>query len=50
MYDSNKAIESCGNRAYNLEHKEHYDTIIGEEWYIFVLQQVPRDFLQCAIY
>ena len=30
--------------AYSLEHKERYDviTIIGEEWYIFVLQQVPN--------
>ena len=30
---------------YSLEHNEHYDIIIGEEWYIFVLQQAPGDFL-----
>ena len=24
--------------AYSVEHKERYDIIIGEEWYIFVLQ------------
>ena len=31
--------------AFSLEHKERYDIIIGEERYIYVLQQVPRDFL-----
>ena len=31
--------------AYSLEHKEHYEIIIDEEWPIFVLQQVHRDFL-----
>ena len=30
-----------------IEHKERYDIIIGEERYIFVLQQGPRDFLPC---
>ena len=32
-------------RAYILEHKERYDIIIGEEWYVFVIQQAPRHFL-----
>ena len=32
--------------TYNLEHKGRYAVIIGEEWYIFVLQEVPtRDFV-----
>ena len=35
--------------GYSLEHKERYDIIIVEEWYIFVLQ-VPRDFLPHHIY
>ena len=29
---------------HNLEHNEIYDIIIGEEWYLFVLQQISRDF------
>ena len=35
--------------AYSLliEHKERYDIMIGEERYIFVLQQVPMDVLPC---
>ena len=39
--------------AYSLEHyKERYDNIIGDEWYIFVLQQVvvPRNFLLCHLF
>ena len=30
--------------AFRLEHKERYDIIIGEEWYMLGLQQVPRTF------
>ena len=30
--------------AFSLEHKERYDIIIGEEWYMLGLQQVPRTF------
>ena len=32
--------------AYSLliEHKERCDIIIGEEWYIFVLERIPRDY------
>ena len=39
--------------ANSLEHsKERYDNIIGDEWYIFVLQQVvvPRNFLLCHLF
>ena len=37
----NSAMEPYNIRAFSLEHKERYDIIIGEEWYIFVFQQVP---------
>ena len=36
--------------AYSQEHKERYDIIISEEWYIFTLQQVYRDFLPCHLF
>ena len=39
--------------AFSQEHKERYDIIISEEWYIFVLQQVhttSRDFLPCHLF
>ena len=36
--------------SYSLEHKERYDSIIGEEWYIFDLQQVHRGFLPCHLF
>ena len=46
VIDDNRAIEPYNNKigAYSLKNKERYDIIIGEEWYICVLQQVPRDF------
>ena len=37
-------------RAYSLEHKERYGIIIGEEWYVFILQQAPRHFLPCHLF
>ena len=30
--------------THGLEHKERYNIVIGEEDYIYVLQQVRRDF------
>ena len=36
--------------AFSLKHKEHHDIIISAEWYIFVLQQVPKDFLPCHLF
>ena len=37
--------------AYSLEHKERYDIITtGEEWYTYVLQQIPRDLLRCHLF
>ena len=30
-----------------IQHKERYDIIVGEERYIFILQQVPGDSLPC---
>ena len=54
IYD-NSAIEPyTNNRSYSLavysKHKQHYDILISEEWYIFVLQQVQRDFLPCRLF
>ena len=36
--------------TYSLEHMELYNIVIGEEWYIFVLQQVHKDFLLCHLF
>ena len=33
--------------AYSLEHRERDDIIVGEKFYIYVLQQVPKDFSPC---
>ena len=32
-------------RAYSLEHKQFYNTVIGKDKYIYILQQVHRDIL-----
>ena len=51
MYDNlivpSNQITIIGAFSLLIEHKERYDIIIGEERYIFVLQQVPRDSLPC---
>ena len=36
--------------AYSPEHNECYDIMISEEWYISVLQHVPREFLPYHIF
>ena len=43
MYN-NSAIVPYTIMAYSLEHKKRYNIVIGEEKYIYVLQQVRRDF------
>ena len=51
IYD-NSFIDPCliTIRAYNLERKERYYIVSGEEKYIiYVLQQVCRDFLPCHL-
>ena len=44
MY-SISAIGPYTSRAYSLEHKKFYNIVIGKEKYIYVSQQVRRDFL-----
>ena len=49
MIYSNSAIDLYSIKAYNLEHKQRYNIVIGKEKYIYILQQVRRDILVLRI-
>ena len=49
MYGTMSSNQTTIGAYYSLEHKERYDTTISGEWYIFVLQQLHRDFLLCHL-
>ena len=42
MIYSNSAIDLYSIKAYNLEHKQCYNIVIGKEKYVYILQ-VRRD-------